>query len=62
MCLPVDVHGVGPGEGSRLCVVSTVPGSGHWLRLQPTQLEWRDFEPGRHGLDHTPPDAVGDHN
>jgi hypothetical protein len=25
----VGVHDVSPGEGSRWCVVSTIPGSGH---------------------------------
>jgi hypothetical protein len=58
MCLPVGVHELGPREGSRWCVVSTVLGSGHWSRLQPTQLEWRDFELGHRGPDHNPPDAL----
>jgi hypothetical protein len=58
MCLPVGVREVGPGEGSWWCVVSTVPGSGHWSRPQPTQLGWRNFKLGHHDPGHTPPDAL----
>jgi hypothetical protein len=58
MCPLVDIHGAGPGEGSRWCVVSTVPGPDHWLRLPPTQLGWFDFELGRHDLDRIPPGAL----
>jgi hypothetical protein len=58
MCLPVGVREVGPREGSWWCVVSTVPGSGHWSSPQLTQLEWRDFEPAHHVPGHTPPGAL----
>jgi hypothetical protein len=58
MCLLVGFHDVGPGEGSQWCVISTIPKSGHYLRPQPTQLGWRDFEPGRHGPNRTPPSTL----
>jgi hypothetical protein len=42
---PADVRAVGPREGSRYWVVSTVPGMDYWSKLPPTRFVLHGFAP-----------------
>jgi hypothetical protein len=49
---------VGPEEGSRYKVVSTVLRTDYWSKLPPTQFVWHGFAPVHHDLSHIPPGAL----